>query len=262
MAWGAIGAALLGGGVSALSAKKKNKNRPQVPDFQPYSGYKPPHTSFLRPVEKQITDIVMQRSRGEDVGYDPARREALLENFKIQQDRDLRDSSADIKNRLSGMGLSRNVAANDDLLGRALRHSNEEKNLYTNRVDIEDLARRNEERDTNTGRLQNLNTFNFGQENKVADFDLDVYGQENQARNQNYAQQSNRFDQYEDPWASALESGANMGFGVAGMGMGGSKATPVYDPTMSSAGGGYRKDINNNYYAQALAQKTGKNFYQ
>lgn len=212
-----ISLALVGGGMlgGLFGAKSKNKKLKGLSDpFPQYSGYKPPHVEHLRPVEKMITDTVMRRSQGQDVGYDPARRQALLDNFNIEQGRDLDERKVDLDNRLSGMGLSRNAAAYDELVGRELRDAQREKNLYTNKVDIEDLGRRNEERDINTARLQDLNTFNFGQENNAAQFDLDVYNAESGNERARRGLQAQQADMYEDPFGSALISGANLYSGV------------------------------------------------
>ena len=191
-------------GISTGIGKSKNKG-PQAPDFQPYSGYRPPHVNYLRPVEDQITQILMQRSQGQGVGYEPERREKLLQDFDIEQGRVKRDRDSDLQNRISGMGLSRSPAVYDELMGRANRHDEEESNLYRNRVDIEDLARRNEERDVNTGRLQGLNTFNFGQENNVANFDRAIYNDENNARSQAFNDQNTAYGNRQDPLGTALE---------------------------------------------------------
>lgn len=234
------------------SAKEANKRASGMSaPFEKYSGYKPPHVSFLRPVEKQITDIVMQRSLGQGVGYDPARREALLKNFDIEQGRNLETQKADIQNRLSGMGLSRNLAANEELMGRALTESGRERNLYTNRVDIEDLARANEERDTNTARLQALNRTNFGQENKVADFDLDVFNAESgneRARRGLIGQQEQL---HEDPYAAALQ-GAGAGYEVMN--------PPARSPQITFGEGAYsplsqQQEQSDNPMAVALKKK-------
>lgn len=237
--------ALLGAYGSYKSAKNKNSriSGADAP-FASYSGYRPPQTEYLRPVEKMITETTMRRSQGQDVGYDEARRNALLQNFNIEQARGLETSNRDLQNRLSGMGLSRNAAAYNDLIGQNLRQADQEQNLYRNRVDIEDLARRNEERDLNTERLQRLNEFNFGQENRVADFDLDKYRAEQGLEAQRRGYQLQAADMYEDPWASALMGGTNMylvgdqwnkeqaGNVMSGTG-GGMSGSPEQGPTLS-----------------------------
>lgn len=233
-----------------------------------YSGYRPPHVNYLRPVEDQIYDILMKRSRSEDVGYDPRRRELLLQNFKLQQDRDLQDTTSDINNRLSGMGLSRNAAAYDEMMGRALRDAQREKNLYTNRVDIEDLARRNEERDINTSRLQDFNTFNFGQENTRANFDLDAFKAEsaNELGRRNIALGAESFR--ESPLSMALKVGSvASGFVPGGAGyqpasVSVNQQSPTYSPSGRSYGGaGYGDTANaRRDYLNKMALQSGYNF--
>ena len=248
-------------GLSTGIGKKKGK--PQAPEFQPYSGYRPPHVSNLRGVEDLTNRIIMERAQGQGVGYDPARREELLKNFEIQQNRDLSQNQSDIQNRISGMGLSRNPAVYDELIGRANRNANQEKNLYTNRVDIEDLARRNEERDVNTGRLQNLNSFNFGQENNAANFDLAAYNAEQPNRYRSFdAEQS----QYQDPWGTALETAGKVGglyadYQTGGLAstLSGAMQTPTYQGIHSSSGPGVRKDPYNNYLSNLALTKKGYN---
>lgn len=262
MSWIALGSAAIGAGGAVGAAAMNRKRKSSLPAFQPYTGYRPPEVKFLRPVEEQITDIVMKRSKGEGVGYDPARRQALLDNFNIEQGRDLEDQKRDINNQLAGMGLSRNAAVYDDMMGRALREAGREKNLYTNRIDIEDLARANEERDVNTGRLQNLNTMNFNQENKRADFDFGVYNAEQGNRYRGYELESNDYAQnYQDPIGTALEMAGSVGdiFGGEGGGIALAKATtPTYDTIHTSIGPGVRKDTMGNYLANVALRK-GKN---
>jgi hypothetical protein len=246
------GAAALGGGGGFLSSKSANKRLGGVADKLPaYSGYKPPSVSFLRPVEQQITDILMKRSQGQDVGFDPARREKLLENYKIETGRNYETNRADTLNQLSGSGLSSNLAARDALLGRLDREKNNNDTLYRNKVDIEDLSRRNEERDVNTGRLQSLNNFNFGQENTRASFDKSIWDSENQNELARRGLQMQSASSYQDPFAEALAGGANMAFSAANMagGMGGmSKTAPTATaPDVSGVSqlkkGAYDQDI-------------------
>jgi len=228
--------------------------------MEKYSGYRPPKVSFLRPVEDDITRILRERASGQDVGYDPRRREELLQNFDIQQGRDLEEQNADINNRISGMGLSRNPAVYDELMGRANREAGREKNLYRNRVDIEDLARRNEERDINTGRLQDLNTFNFGQDNQAADFDLRVFGQEsgNELARRGIALGTEQYRQ--SPIGTALQvAGAASKF-VPGGGGGEQITTSNGAPSnsiRSNKQNDYGQDAFSNYLSQ-LSLRNGK----
>ena len=269
-----IASALLGGVGSFFGAKEQNKGLSGLADpIKPYSGYQPPHVQYLRPVEDLITQTLMRRSQGQDVGYDPARREALLKNYETEQGRSLERQKGDLTNRLSGMGLSRNAAAYDELVGRAGRQAEQERNLYRNRVDVEDLERRNQERDINTGRLQNLNTFNFGQENRVADFERSVWGQESANELARRGYQVNREQLYQDPWESALTGGAAM-YDIANPETmkepSSSQMAPrtqpqapsIYDPyydILTSAGAGYRKNIDPRY---SPLNPKGQNLYR
>ena len=236
MSWVAVGvggAALIGGGAGMYGASKMNKKRPDAVEFQPYSGYKPPRIDYtdesgkeiknLRPVQQQITDILMQRSRGEDVGYDPTRRELMMKEYDLSNKGRLEDQRSDIVNALSGMGLSGNLAAYDEMYGRASRDADTSRDLYQTRTDIEDLSRANEERDANTARLQALNLSNFGQENKAADFDLSVYNAEQPNRYRSYGTEVERFNQYQEPISTGIGAGIEAGGTAAGAlgGMGG-----------------------------------------
>jgi len=217
---------LLAGGAGALAAKSassRNKSRPAAYEFKEYSGRRPESPNFLRPVEEQIKNILMARSQGEGVGYAPERRAALLESYDLGRKKDMERSKADINDRLSGMGLSRNLKAVDALYNRAQEDYQTAKDKYVTDVDIEDLERQNEERDVNTARLQDFNTFNFGQQNAAADFDLREYGAENSDRRYAQGSQVERFNQYEDPMGSFIESG----LGTYGM---------LRSPTMGAGG--------------------------
>ena len=215
-----IGGAALGGGGAMYGASKANKQRPGVPEFKPYSGYRPPHVERLRDVEKMITDTLMRRSQGQDVGYDPARREAQMKEFELSRAKDTSRMKTDINDRLSGMGLSRNLRAVDALYNRAMEDEQTAKDLYGTRIDIQDLERQNEERDLNTERLRGLNTFNFGQENRVADFDLDVYNAEQGNRYRAFDAGTQNAAMYRNPVQEGIGSGINTGLSVYGAGKG------------------------------------------
>lgn len=242
------GLALGAGGLAARGASKSNKRRPGVPEFQPYSGHKPPLPNYTRDTEKLIYETLARRSQGEDVGFDPRRREALLENYEIENDRYLDRQTDDIQNALSGMGLSKNLRAYDALMLRALEDNKRDKDLYTNRVDIEDLSRANEERDINTARLQDFNNFNFGQENTRAGFDLDVYNSENNQKNANYSQKVQRANNYQDPLGAFVQGGLSTygalssGGSSGGLSVGGGGTPYVPDPSET-----FRKSMN--YYS-------------
>jgi hypothetical protein len=207
MSWVATavaGGTAIAGGVGAIS---RNSKRPKAPSFQPYNGPRPPQVEGLRDVEKMVRETLMRRSQGDDVGYDPRRRQDLLTKYELENKKSLERQKDDINNHLSGMGLSRNLRAVDALYNRAMEDNKTASDLYRTNVDIEDLTRANQERDVNTARLQDLNTFNFGQENTRANFDKSVYDSEQGNRFNEYGAKSNYYDQYQDPIGTGVEAG-------------------------------------------------------
>lgn len=174
----------------------KKKKQPSF-EFQPYSGARPQQPEFLRPTEKLTYDTLSRRSQGQDVGYDPQRRELLTglvkSELKTAQDRDLRDASG----RLASSGLSGNPRAYEAIAGRVNQDYSTKLGNELSRIAIEDLGRANEERDINTARLADFNRFNFGQSNTAANFDLDVYGAEqgNRLNAANFQQGQNQYEQ-------------------------------------------------------------------
>lgn len=146
--------------------------------YEPYRGARPPTPTYLREVEKQIYDILSRRAEGRDVGYDPARRAAQESLIRSSLQRREQDQLRDASGRLSGAGLSGNLRAQEAISGRIQRDNSQDYADALSQISIEDLTRANQERDVNTGRLADFNRFNFGQSNKVADFDLDVYNSE------------------------------------------------------------------------------------
>lgn len=233
--------------------------------FQPYTGLRPPRIDtpdqeILRPTQKAIFDTRMRRSQGQDVGFDPAwmKLNAELINSNINKSRE--DSLRDATGRLSSGGLSGNVRAQEALAGRVNRDATRTQGDALSALSIADLERKNQERAQNTDQLQALNSFNFGQEDKAADFDLSVYGAENSNRlntagfNREGEQfNQNRNDEFVNSLLQAGGTAAGMYFGgppgaaigsasaqaLANSGKG--LANPAYaDPNMSSAGPGYR----------------------
>lgn len=233
MSWVAVaigGAAVVGGALGFFGAKSSNKNIPNVgAEFEKFSGERPAIPGRLREVETQIDDILLKRSLGQDVGFDPERRQALLQQFDISQQQQAERGDADIQNFLSGSGLSRNVAARDALLGRAQTDRERESNKFRLGVDIEDLERRNIERDINTARLQQQSGAKFGQQQARSGFDLDVFNLESQNEATRRGLQLQQFDRRVEPLAAAIsgaESGASIGSSIVGGG------------TLGSSGGG------------------------
>jgi len=162
---------------------KKKKNNASADalggfQFQPYGGVRPPQPEFLRPTEKQLYEILSNRSKGIDVGFDPQRRQLLTELATSQNMQRRNDDVRSAAGSLAAAGLSGNARAIEASKGRVERDSARSLQDSITQIAIEDLTRANDERDINTQRFQNFNNFNFGQANKVADFDLDVYNAE------------------------------------------------------------------------------------
>lgn len=213
--FGPVGTAIGAGAGGLLGAftKKKKSIQPYTP--QPYSGMRPPRIDYtdptgaaggwlsqsfpsslqelvkgksgnevnsLRPVQTLYTGLVANRAQGNDVGYSPEwmkSSQALInsELNKAQEDR-LRDT----RGSLSAQGLSGNPRAYEATAGRVQRDTQRELQDAMSKLTIADMERKNQERDVNTGRLGVLNTTNFGQENKAADFDRAIWEAE-QANN-------------------------------------------------------------------------------
>lgn len=160
--------------------KKSSSSGYQVPA---YSGPTPPAVDspgqeILRPTQKQVFDILMRRSQGKDVGYDPERKDAAISLLKSQIRRQEEDDVRDAKGMASRSGLGGNLAAQQALEGRVRRDASRNLSEGVDSITIEDLARANQERDVNTARLQQFNDSNFGQENTRADFGLRQYATE------------------------------------------------------------------------------------
>lgn len=192
---GAAGAAY--SGVKSLaSSGKKGKGGGMIQPV-PYSGYKPPaidtdSAQYLRPTQDELQRIVMARAQGDGVGYDPARKAASIDLLKSQIGQQSEDDVRDARGSAAASGLGGNLAAQGALEGRVRRDSSRNLAQGLDQITIDDLTRANQERDTNTSRLQQLNATNFGQENTRANFDLGVYnaenGQQAQATTANNAQ--------------------------------------------------------------------------
>ena len=250
-------------GADSLYGGKKKGGTPTY-QFTPYSGARPTAPSFTKEAEKATYDTILPRSQGIGVGYDPARRasaQALLEStIQRQTEDDVRSA----KGRVSASGLSGNLRAQEALTGRVQRDAARNLADQTNALNIEDLTRANEERDINTQRLQNFSNFQFGQGNKVADFDLGVYETE-QGLQRGAAQDATQASQYDrsqsDEFLNSLIEGGGT---LAGMYLGGPGGAVVGSQAASALTGrqpgtgiapkeyigsnaGYRKGTNNRY---------------
>lgn len=242
----------------------KKKSAPPTYQFTPYSGARPIAPSYTKEAEKALYETILPRSQGVGVGYDPARRasaQALLEStIGRQREDDVRAA----KGRVSASGLSGNLRAQEALTGRVERDAARSLADQTNALNIEDLTYAANERDVNTGRLQNFSNFQFGQGNKVADFDLGVYsGEEGLKRDAaNDAMEAYQYDRNQsDEFLNSLIEGGAMAAGMyfggpAGASVGSSAAqalvgrqpgTGIAPREYIGSNAGFRKGTNNRY---------------
>jgi len=228
---------------------------------QPYTGYKLPAPTFLKPSEKLIWDTLRARSQGEGVGFDPKRRLELAELTKSDLARQEEDQLREAQGRLASSGLSGNPRAYEALAGRVKRDTGRSLADSLMRLDVEDLTRRNEERDINTGRLQNFYGQQVGQGESKQGMDQSAWAT-NQGNMQAMAQMNDAAAASKREATKGLISDTlglvaspfTGGGSMAMMGGGGKGLSPSvaamyggFDPKMSSAGGGYRSSyINRN----------------
>lgn len=227
MTWAAVvvGGVGMAAGVGGALAAKSGQKKMGVFKPTPYSGMKPPEFKNLRPVEQQITDILMRRSQGQDVGYDPVRLKKMKENFDIDQEQRAEVGEADIINQLSGTGLSRNLAARDRLLGNYQRENERERNKAFNQYDISDLEAARADKNENTRNLQQWGEFGFGQENSRAQFDQNLWSAENglnaqavESQNAATQYQNQQKRQFVEDLTGSVGGGIQTGMNVYGMG--------------------------------------------
>ena len=175
-----------------------------------YPGPRPPEIDtaerkFLRPTQALTTDIISPRAQGIGVGYDPERRTTLEALLKSNLDKRQEDEVRSAQGMAGRSGLSGNLAAQNALEGRVRRDVGRTYGEGLANITIEDLARANQERDTNTERLRALNEFNFGQENRRADFGLREFLGES-GLNQNESQFNRNFGLSQQELADARNS--------------------------------------------------------
>ena len=249
MAWPLIalaagaGLGAWGAGRSATMTNKKLKNAMSDYPYTPYSGDRPPEIDtdekkILRPTQAQLFDILMARSKGEDVGYSPA---WMSENTKLiesQLGRQEEDQLRASKGSLSAAGLSGNPRAYEATAGRVKRDTGRSLSDAMSQLAISDMERKNEERDVNTARLQDLNTFNFGQENIGAEFDLNKWKAEESAKQTRTGLGLDYAQMYRDPGSQALTSIGGSLTSIGGMGMmgGGGGGSPTMSSSASALG--------------------------
>jgi hypothetical protein len=215
---GGIGA-LAGGGGAMVGGMSANKNRAKPGKIQPYGGPRPRSTNptYTGPIENMISETLMRRSQGQDVGFDPKRAEQLKSSYDIDYNRAKESMTSDALNRLSGSGQSKNLAAQEALIGDREKYMADTRSKYQMGVDVEDLARKNQERENATRMLQEQNKFNFNQDNEVANFGLNEAQFNATGVMGNYNMENQYAQQYQDPFAagisgagSGMESGMNM----------------------------------------------------
>ena len=170
--------ALTSGLSTGIGKKKGGGGGGSTYQFQPYSGARPTAPSFTKPSEEAIFKRLMEQMQGINVGYDPARKQAGIDLLKSQIDKRKEDDMRDAQGRISSSGVSGNARAVEAIAGRVGRDASRTFGEGVTGLTIEDLAAANQERLAGTNNLQRFNEFQFGQGNKVADFDLNVYGQE------------------------------------------------------------------------------------
>lgn len=236
------------GAKQASDQNKKLKNAMSDYPYTPYSGARPPHIDregyeYLRPTQDLTQQIITDRAQGKGVGYDPAwlQLNADLINSNVNKNRE--DSIRDANGRLASSGLSGNARAQEALAGRVNRDSNRQASDAMAALSISDLERKNQERDTNTARLQDLNASNFGQENIGAEFDLNKWKAEESAKEGRVGLGFQYADMYRNPYSvagstigtSLINAGSQMYGGSSGGGGGGGQSSPVQ--TYSSSAG-------------------------
>ena len=252
---GALGGGLLG----AFSGGKK-----KAPTFnsKPYSGYKPPRIDspgqeILRPAQKQDFDITMNRSLGNDVGYDPSWMTSASALTKSSLDSALSDRLRNQSGSLSASGLSGNPRAYEATAGRSQRDYSSDLENSMNRLNVANMEASRADKNSATQRLADLNRFNFGQENTAANFDKSVWGAE-----QGYGFDATSMDN-ENYWKNLEDEQAssegNMGFATdiaqglspsiqamlsSGKGLAPNQVGTTYNGQPAT---GYRKDVNNKY---------------
>lgn len=234
------------GAKQAADQNKKLKNAMSDYPYNPYAGSRPPNIDrpgyeYLRPTQDLTQKTVMDRSQGIGVGYDPQRRQLLTDLVKSQLAQQEEDQYRSAKGAISASGLSGNPRAYEALAGRVKRDTGRQLGDSMAKIAIEDLTRANEERDVNTGRLMDLNSFNFGQENNVADFDLAVWQAEENAKQGRVGLGFDYAQLYRNPYSVAGStfgnSLVNMGSQMQGGGGGSSNQMSIQPAGYSSGAG-------------------------
>lgn len=274
---GGVALGAVGGGLGAWGASRAAKSGNQrVADamnkypYSPYSGYKPQRIDtaskeILRPTQAQDFDITMRRSLGQDVGYDPS---WMSESQKVLQSnfgRSLKDQLRNSAGSLSASGLSGNPRAYEATSGRIQRDTDENLQNALSGLTIANMEASREDKNSATNRLAELNRFNFGQENTVADFDLNQWQMEESAKQGRMGLGLNAASMYRNPSAQALSVGgsalSSMGSGLLGAYGAGSGTSAVRQPgTGISPSSGALSSKNFSSYNQNPALSRYRNY--
>lgn len=234
--------------ISTLFGKSKTGFNPT-----PYTGYQLPAPTYLKPSEKLTWDILSRRAQGEDVGFDPKRMQLLTELAKSELGRQEEDQLRSAQGTVSQAGLSGNPRVYEALGGRVKRDVGRSLADMLNKLEVEDLTRRNEERDVNTGRLQNFYGQQVNQGTSKQQMDQNAWATYNSQQMENALNDTNLYNQRSSNILGTIGGGAGLLAG--GMGGGGGLASLLggmrmpgtgigqYDRNMSSSGGGVRSGV-------------------
>lgn len=264
-------------GKQARDQNKKIKNALSDYPYLPYDGKTPPAIDregfeYLRPTQDLTQRTIMDRSQGIGVGYDPVRAQLMKDLVRSELGMQEEDQLRSAKGAMSSAGLSGNPRAYEALAGRVKRDTGRNYENALSRIAIEDLGRAHEERDVNTARLQDLNTFNFGQENFGAEFDLNKWKAEESAKQGRVGIGLTAAGMHRNPYSVAGnifgDSLVNLGGSMMGGGGGGQQPTQTQSPTMSQGSSssfqGYGlqptnyAQLVNSYQNQASANRSGR----
>ena len=265
------GGALIGGGGAAVGSGMANKKTQgqnfgkSLSEIPAYGGALPPHIgenpatgkSWMRDVENQLNEILMRRSMGEGkVGLGEGYMSKALDRYQNARGRRQEDTEAGMLNELGGMGLSRNLAARSDTLGRYREGEDINEKDYRLGIDLEDMQARREDINRYSGLLQNQNWNQFGQEDQRANAEQQAWATRMGLASGVYGQNLNQASMYQSP-VSAGTSGAIAGAGAgasAAGSFGGAGAAPsagIQEGTGLSTGG------MNDAFSSALNKKSG-----
>ena len=316
VAVGALVAQGVGGGMQTAGStmqvrdqNKKIKNAMSDYPYEDYAGYKPPKTDWtsedgsagsyvseafpeslkslitgksgkdvntLRAVQALNTNLISNRAQGNDVGYSPEWMKENVDVLNSQLKRREGDQLRTSAGALASQGLGGNPRAYEATSGRIQRNNSEDLANAISALNIADMEKKADQTYGYAGMLQDLNRDNFGQDNKVAEFDLNQWKAEESAKQGRTGLGLEAASMFRSPWGNALSSWggslSNMGSSLMGGSGGGSQSTvqPYSSSAQSLSGGnkyfeGYglqptsSQSINNNY-SDYLSSKSGKKY--